>query len=163
MKIKLLIFSALFLSLLTLLNQLSYGVLKRRILRRQRWDLNVCCGKTDGGGINADILRRRDVPKLVLVDVYHLPFRDGQFPAVLSSHTIEHVENPDGFYAELERVGQEVTLVIPPLWDLSAAFNLLEHRSIFLSLRKQHKRLPAHVRLPLARSMQALFGQRIHA
>ena len=149
--------------LLYLLNLVSYTVIKRRILTRQKWDLNICCGRTDGGGVNADIVRHHAVPTLVLVDVYHLPFQRDQFNTVLCSHTIEHVTDPEGFYRELTRVGRHVTLVIPPLWDLSAAFNILEHRWLFLSLRKEHDLLPPYVELPLAAFIQERLGQRIHA
>jgi hypothetical protein len=151
--------------LLQLLNYLSYGVLKNRILRsRPAWGLNICCGKTDGGGVNADIVKHLDVPNFVLVeDIYDLPFGDGQFETVLCSHTIEHVDHPQRFFVELSRVGQEVTLVVPPLWDLSAALNVLEHRWLFLTLRKRHSAVPRHVPLPGARAIQRMFGQRIHA
>ncbi len=139
----------------------SYCVLKRRILQRQRWDLNVCCGRTDGGGVNADITVHARMPHMVVVDVYHLPFGDRQFDAVLSSHTIEHVADPGRFFEELTRVGHDVTLVIPPLWDPLAVVNPLEHRWVFLSFKKDHKSLPRYVRLPLASTVQDLFGQRI--
>lgn len=144
-------------------NILSYRVLKMRTLRRQRWDLNICCGRTDGGGVNADIIRHADVPRFVTVDVYHLPFRDGAFDSVLCSHTMEHVDDPEAFYRELSRVGRQVTVVVPPLWDLSAAFNLLEHRWLFLTLRKEHQTLPRYVSLPLARTVQRRLGQRLCA
>ena len=145
-------------------NVLSYRILKQRILRRRRWDLNICCGRTDGGGINADIHRHEELPNFVLLqDVENLPFRDGQFGHVLSSHTIEHVASPRAFYAELQRVGEKVTLVVPPLWDISAALNLLEHRHVFLTLRKVHTTLPPYVRLPGAAWVQKRLGQRIHA
>lgn len=150
--------------LMTLLNQLSYKLIKNRILRSRRWDLNICCGMTDGGGVNADIVRHADVPNYVQVnDIYDLPFKDGQFEQVLCSHTIEHVDNPEAFLAELRRVGRHVTLVIPPLWDISAAFNLLEHRHIFLTLRKVHTSLPPYVKLPFANKIQDWLGQVIHA
>jgi hypothetical protein len=150
---------------LQLLNYLSYGVLKNRILRsRAAWDLNICCGKTDGGGVNADIVKHTDVPNFILVDdIYSLPFADGHFETVLCSHTIEHVDYPQRFFLELSRVGREVTLVVPPLWDLSAALNVLEHRWVFLTLRKRHTAVPRHVPLPGARTIQRLLGQRIHA
>jgi len=146
------------------LNLLSYRVLKTRILRKQAWDLNICCGKTDGGGVNADVVAHADVPRFVLIDsIYKLPFEDGAFRTLLCSHTLEHVEDPDAFYRELTRVGEQVTIVLPPLWDVAGVLNLLEHRWVFLSFRKQHQRLPARVRLPLARTIQRLLGQRIHA
>ena len=151
------------LGLAFLLNWLSYQVLKERIIRRQSWDLNICCGKTDGGGVNADIVRHEPLPKAVVVDIYHLPFKDGAFRRVLCSHTMEHVDDPTRFYAELERVGDEVTLILPPLWDVTAVLNVLEHRWIFLTFSKEHHRLPRYIRLPLSGPVQRLLGQRIHA
>jgi SAM-dependent methyltransferase len=149
--------------LLWLPHLLSYKLLKNRIVRRQRWDLNICCGTTDGGGINADIVRHIRVPKFVQVRIYRLPFRDGQFENVLCSHTIEHVQDPQAFYRELCRVSRTVTLVLPPLWDVTAATNLLEHRWLFLTFKKEHTTLPPHIRLPFARWVQKVLGQRIHA
>ncbi len=146
------------------LNFYSYRILKRRILRKRKWDLNICCGKTDGGGLNADIVNHANLPHFLLVDsVYRLPFKDRAFETVLCSHTMEHVEDPAAFFNELKRVGTQVTLVLPPLWDPAGALNILEHRWIFLTFRKEHHRLPAHVRLPLSRTVQRLLGQRIHA
>ncbi|MFO7893230.1 MAG: hypothetical protein R6U63_05835 [Longimicrobiales bacterium] len=53
--------------------------------------------------------------------------------------------------------------MLPPLWDFTAAFNLLEHRWLFLTFKKEHTTLPPYVRLPLARTVQRLLGQRMHA
>ena len=146
------------------LNFLSYRLLKKHIVRKRKWDLNICCGKTDGGGLNADIVSHANLPRFLLIDsVYRLPFKDRAFETVLCSHTMEHVEDPAAFFNELKRVGTQVTLVLPPLWDPAGALNILEHRWIFLTFRKEHHRLPAHVRLPLSRTVQRLLGQRIHA
>jgi len=145
-------------------NFVSYRILKKRILLRRKWDLNICCGKTDGGGINADIVRHADVPRFVRISsVDRLPFKDGAFESVLCSHTMEHVEDPEAFYRELRRVGKQITLVLPPLWDPAGALNILEHRWIFLTFKKIHHRLPRRVRLPLSRTVQRRLGQRIHA
>lgn len=146
------------------LNFLSYRLLKKRIVRKRKWDLNICCGKTDGGGLNADICNHANLPRFLLIDsVYRLPFKDRAFETVLCSHTMEHVEDPAAFFNELKRVGTQVTLVLPPLWDPAGALNILEHRWIFLTFKKEHHRLPARVRLPLSRTVQRLLGQRIHA
>lgn len=147
------------------LNFLSYrilgGIIRRR---RKKWDLNICCGKTDGGGVNVDIVNHADVPNLIVVDdIYHLPFSTGEFDYTLCSHTIEHVEDPTAFFAELERVSGQVTLVVPPLWDLSAVLNIFEHRWMFLTFRKEHHKLPAHIALPFSKKVQARIGQRIRA
>lgn len=150
--------------LLWLLNYCSYALLKAKIVARQRWDLNVCCGKTDGGGINADIVKHEEVPNFVEIDnIYRLPFSDQQFNEVLCSHTAEHVDDPDRLDRELRRVGRNVTYILPPLWDLSAVFNVLEHQWIFLTWRKKHARLPPRIRLPFSRHIQKTLGQRIAA
>jgi len=156
---------ALAIALLTLWlpHEVSYRLLKGRIVRRRRWDLNICCGTTDGGGINADIVAHTQLRRFVCVDVYRLPFADTQFAHVLCSHTLEHVDDPRAFLEELDRVGREVTIVLPPLWDITAALNLLEHKWVFLTLKKEHNQLPPHIPLPGARLVQRILGQRIHA
>lgn len=149
---------------LILAHFISYQLGKNRILRKQKWDLNICCGKTDGGGINADIVQHKELPGFRLVEsIYDLPFEDGEFESVLCSHTIEHVDDPERFYAELRRVGRRVTLVVPPLYDLAAVLHIMEHRWIFLTFKKEHHTLPAFVRLPFAETFQKRFGQRNRA
>ena len=143
---------------------LSYSILKKRILTRQEWGINICCGNTDGGGINADIIKHKNVPNFVLIkNIYNLPFGDQQFETVLSSHTIEHVEDPEKFFRELKRIGKKVLIVIPPLWDVTAALNVFEHKFIFLSFKKEHTHLPPFIKLPLASFIHKNFGQRLKA
>ena len=142
---------------------ISYRILKKRILKRQKWDLNICCGQTNGGGINADIVEQKGVPNFRLIkDVYKLPFQTGQFDTVLCSHTIEHVDSPELFLQELQRIGKKVTIVIPPLYDATAALNIFEHKHIFLSFKKEHQRLPKYAKLPLASFIQKRIGQINH-
>ncbi|THB73605.1 MAG: methyltransferase domain-containing protein [Desulfobulbaceae bacterium] len=147
------------------INRLSYGILKTRYFAKQYWDLNICCGKTDGGGLNADITRHCDKLKnfRLIQDIYNLPFSSNQFQTVICSHTIEHVDDPVSFDRELQRVGATVTYIVPPLWDLAAALNFWEHKWIFLTFRKEHKRLPHHVRLPFSRTLHKYFDQKIAA
>lgn len=152
------------LSVFKITNLISYNLMKKNVLERQKWNLNICCGKTDGGGINADIIKHKEVNNFVLINnIYRLPFEDNQFETVLSSHTIEHVDDPEAFWQELSRVGKKVKLVLPPLWDITAAFNVLEHKWLFLTFKKEHKTLPTYIRLPLALWLQDKIGQRIHA
>jgi SAM-dependent methyltransferase len=140
---------------------LSYHILKKRHLRSRKWDLNIGCGGLDGGGVNADVVER-NLPNFVRVkDIYTLPFRDGQFDHVLSSHTIEHLDDPDRFYRELRRVGKNVTLLVPPVWDLAALLYVAEHKWHFLSPRTRHdNNIPKRVRLPYW-VYQKRFGQRV--
>lgn len=143
------------------LNWLSYRFLKDRIINGRSWDLNICCGKTDVGKVNVDIVKHAKIKNFVLVDdIYNLPFADNQFDQVLCSHTIEHVDDPEQFDKELRRVGNEITYVLPPLWDFSAALNLIEHKWLFLTMRKEHHTLPPHINLPFAKIIQNMIGQR---
>src|SRR3989338_7184720 len=136
-------------SILQILNWLSYGYLKNITLKRRKWGLNICCGKTDGGGVNADIAKHANIPNFVLINnICNLPFKDKQFNTVLCSHTIEHVDNPKAFFDELKRVGKDVLLVTPPLWDLWAVLNFVVHKWIVLSFKKEHKTLPLMIPYP---------------
>ncbi len=147
-----------------LVNRVSYSLMKRSILKRRKWPLNICCGKTDGGGINVDIVKHAELPNLRIVEsIYNLPFEDGQFEHTLCSHTVEHIEDPARFDKELRRVSRHVLYIVPPLWDLAAAFNFVEHRWLFLTMRKEHLNLPKHIRLPFANVYQSFFGQKIKA
>lgn len=143
---------------------LSYKILKNKILKSRKWDLNICCGKTNGGGINADIKKHKNLPNFTLIrNIYKLPFKNKQFNYVLCSHTIEHVDDPIQFYKELKRVGKNVVLVIPPLWDISAAFDITVHKWLFLTFKKEHTKLPEFIPLPFSHQFQKMFGQNISA
>ena len=143
----------------------SYRWIKERALAERRWDYNICCGTTDGGGINADIVKHAPLPRFELIsDVTRLPHPDGAFEHVLCSHTIEHVPDPRAMYQELRRVGKHVTILVPPLWDFTAALNPFEHQVIFLSLASRHENeLPPYFSFAPARWVQARFGQKINA
>lgn len=147
-----------------ILNFLSYRLLKHRLIAGKQWDLNICCGKTNGGGRNADIVQHDKLPNFDLLDdIYNLPYENDQFNTVLCSHTMEHVEDPLRFFNELQRVGNEITIIIPPLWDIAAVCNFFEHRWIFVTLRKSHKTLPRYIALPFSKKYQEQFLQRIRA
>jgi len=149
---------------LAFVHWLSYSYLKSDIISRRKWSLNVCCGNTDGGGVNADIVRHYDVPRFdKLLNIYNLPYSNGQFEWVLCSHTVEHVEDPSRLDRELRRVGKNVVYILPPLWDIGATLNILEHKWIFITLKKNHRSLPKYVKLPGSETAQKLFGQFIKA
>lgn len=127
---------------------LDYQVLKKQYLKERKWDLNLSCGDTDGGGLNADIEQQK-VPNFVLItDPYRLPFTNKQFEHTLCSHTIEHVDDPERFYEELRRVSENVTLIVPPLWDIGTAFDVLEHKWQYLTFHPKHvNHLPQRIKL----------------
>ena len=114
--------------------------------------------------MNADIVEFGEINNFFKVaDVYSLPFGDGEFEWVMSSHTVEHLDEPAAFDRELQRVGKNVVYIVPPLWDVGAMLNMLQHKWVFLTFRKKHHRLPKYVKLPLARTIQRVWGQRIKA
>ncbi len=146
-------------------NFVSYRLIKDRVIRERSWDYNICCGTTDGGGINADIVQHGPVKRFEIVEnVTALPHCDNAFNHVLCSHTLEHVDDPRAMFEELRRVGRHVTVLVPPLWDLAGALNPFEHRVIFLTLHSRHEnRLPRYVRYAPGRWIQRIWGQRVRA
>lgn len=150
---------------LYIINRFSYKVLGPRIASRQRWGLNICCGKTSYGEVNADIQNHcPNVSNYVhLNSIYDLPFEDQAFETTLCSHTIEHVENPQAFDRELRRVSRHVHYIVPPIWDLAAQLNFLEHKWIIVAWKKEHTRLPLLLPNPVGLLYQSTFRQVIRA
>ncbi len=140
---------------------LDYRILKPIHFNKRKWDLNISCGPTDGGGLNADVIERKVKNFVKVKDIYNLPFKNKQFDHIVSSHTIEHVEDPVKFYNELKRVSKNVTLLLPPIWDLAGLGFLFEHKWQFLTLKTHHvNKLPKKFKLPFW-WYQKRFGQRI--
>lgn len=144
------------------LNWLDYRFIKNIYLNSKRFDLNICCGNTACEGINADIVKR-DVPHFVLIrNIYKLPFKNKQFKNTICSHAMEHVEDPVKFFRELKRVSENVTVLVPPLWDFGCMINIWEHRRQFLTFASKHKnKLPKFFNLPFSKTIQDRFGQKI--
>ena len=49
----------------------------------------------------------------IIADAHCLPFRDGVFNAVFSSHTLEHCRNPLQVLGEFRRVGKVLVIKVP--------------------------------------------------
>jgi len=152
----------LFIILYTIVSHvIDYRILKPIHFKKHKWDLNISCGFVDGGGLNADVVQRNVKNFIKVENIYKLPFKDKQFDNVVSSHTIEHVDNPEAFYNELKRVSKNVTLLIPPIWDIAAVGFFMEHKWQFLTLKTKHVNiLPKSFKLPYWK-YQKKFGQRI--
>ncbi len=97
--------------------------------------LDVGCGEYPRGDINVDRYRfvqakdRTHVPTKadVVADAHYLPFREGAFEEVFSGHTIEHLDHPDRFLGECERVSSNrVTIVAPSRWQPGHSLNPFE-------------------------------------
>lgn len=146
-------------------NKISYDFLKPYIATRGQWDLNICCGKTSYGKVNADIYQHSDkLDNFVLIeDIYALPFRDKEFENVLCSHTLEHIDDPRAFDKELRRVGRNVVYIVPPIWDLGAQLNFYEHKWITVAIRKKQTEIPYMIPNPFSFVYQYFFKQKIKA
>ncbi|MBR9678411.1 MAG: class I SAM-dependent methyltransferase [Nanoarchaeota archaeon] len=149
------------LALIILTHIIDYRILKTIHVKKNKWSLNICCGNTDGGGMNADVVKR-NVPNFKQIkNVYKLPFKNKEFKKVLCSHTMEHLEKPDEFYKELKRVGENVTILIPPIWDLLGWLAFREHKWQFLTPKTKHEnKLPKKIKLPYWK-IQKKLGQEI--
>lgn len=161
-----LLFLILIIIVLFFLNFLSYRILNPLIAQRLNVDLNICCGKTPyGKKANVDIFQHcPDIPRFILVDdIYDLPFTPKAFRHALCAHTIEHVEDPKAFDDELRRVSDSVLYIVPPLWDLAAQLNFIEHRWLVLSWKKTHLHLPVMVKNPLFSLYNRFFIQKVKA
>ena len=94
--------------------------------------LDVGCGNDPKGTVNCDLflgptihrwkmtpIHKKRVKNLIRADGQHLPFRDNCFEISYSSHTLEHVDNPELMISEMERVSKNLIIIITPLGWLS--------------------------------------------
>ncbi len=90
--------------------------------------LDVGCGNHPKGDVNVDVrtvevnvfyaepINIKSIPNFVKADAEHLPFKDKVFSECISSHTIEHVENPFLAVKEMQRVTYGKVKFVTPLW-----------------------------------------------
>lgn len=94
--------------------------------------LDVGCGLKPRGDVNVDLnpvvkydsipshqgfpatLRPEYIPNFVRASAFHLPFRDGSFGSVISSHCLEHLDRPLDVLREWARVSSKRVIVAVP-------------------------------------------------
>jgi ubiquinone/menaquinone biosynthesis C-methylase UbiE len=93
--------------------------------------LDVGCGSNPKGTVNIDFFKEgfnpqtgdqkigdyvkaKNIENFVVGDAMHLPFRDGVFNVIFSTHVIEHVANPAGMLREMNRVCNRKMIVRCP-------------------------------------------------
>lgn len=91
--------------------------------------LDVGCGADPKGDVNIDAFPKdrkqdhrewnpKDVKNFIVADGHKLPFLDGVFDVVYSSHTLEHTHTPFSVLKEMYRVSKDkVVLKIPSEMD----------------------------------------------
>jgi len=110
--------------------------------------LDIGCSDAPQGDVNVD-LRTKEVDEFYLTplqtyktiknfvkaDAQHLPFRNKIFSESISSHTIEHVENPSLMVHEMKRVTHGMVRILTP-FSFSYAYlswlRLRNHKHWFL-------------------------------
>ena len=102
---------------------------------------------TVGVDIREDVHGKYDVDEFRIMDCEKkLKFEDNSFDMVLSDNTIEHLQNPLQFYKELQRIGNNLIVILTPHW-LADSMNLTQ-KMIFPKKRKregERERMRAHV------------------
>jgi len=77
-------------------------------------------GATLWGDINCDIAASKSTScggdNVCYCDAVKLPFPDKYFGAVIASHVLEHMENPQAAVAEWNRVADRVYVIVPKWW-----------------------------------------------
>ena len=103
----------------------------KEVGRMKRTSLDVGCGSNPKGTVNMDFFREgfnpqtgdqkigdymkaRNIENFVVADALYLPFKDGVFDVVFSSHVIEHVVDPKGMLLEMNRVCKRKMIVRCP-------------------------------------------------
>ena len=90
--------------------------------------LDIGCGTQPTGDFNCDLypedvghrgkyhktIHTEAIPNFRLADVQNLPYDNGSFEEVYSSHTIEHVENPFRMLKEMVRVSNDWIIIKCP-------------------------------------------------
>jgi hypothetical protein len=99
----------------------SYGILDVGCGHRPQGDVNVdlfqeaTAHRSADQRINDDVrLKVSEIPNFVRADACHLPFRDGAFKSSYSWHLIEHIEDAEGFLAEMVRVSAGKVKIVCP-------------------------------------------------
>ena len=77
-------------------------------------------GPTRWGDVNCDIAARRNCStgyrRPCHCDAMNLPFPDKMFGAVIASHVLEHVSDPERAMAEFTRVADLSFVIVPKWW-----------------------------------------------
>ena len=77
-------------------------------------------GATSWGDVNCDLAASVDAAcasdTVCYCDAVKLPYPDKAFGAVIASHVLEHMENPQAALAEWDRVADRVYVIVPKWW-----------------------------------------------
>ncbi len=89
--------------------------------------LDIGCGYTanENATTLCDVIDLQDQypdKKFVKLDSKNLPFTDKEFDFVIASHVLEHVENPEFFIEELQRISNRGYIEVPTTLEDNLVF-----------------------------------------
>jgi len=89
--------------------------------------LDIGCGYTANENATTlcdviDLQEQYPDKKFVKLDSKNLPFSDKEFDFVISSHVLEHVENPEFFIKELQRISNKGYIEVPTTLEDNLVF-----------------------------------------
>ena len=107
--------------------------------------LDVGCGDNPKGTVNVDLyvketfhrgktgsaLHVKNIPNFVKADALHLPFGDNSFETVISSHLIEHLDEPIALIREVLRVSKERVIMFCPHRATDNPRKSINHKHFF--------------------------------
>jgi len=99
------------------------------LLRKNKdWKvLDIGCGYTANENATTlcdviDLKEQYPDKKFVKLDSKNLPFSDKEFDFVIASHVLEHVENPEFFINELQRISNKGYIEVPTTLEDNLVF-----------------------------------------
>ena len=99
------------------------------LLRKNKdWKvLDIGCGYTANENATTlcdviDLQEQYPDKKFVKLDSKNLPFSDKEFDFVIASHVLEHVENPEFFINELQRISNKGYIEVPTTLEDNLVF-----------------------------------------
>tara|TARA_B100001123_G_scaffold110203_1_gene128204 strand:+ start:565 stop:1176 length:612 start_codon:yes stop_codon:yes gene_type:complete len=117
-----------------LIKRSSLKFINNLLKENKNWKiLDIGCGYTANENANTicDVIDLKNYypnKKFVKINSKNLPFNDKEFDFVIASHVLEHVDDPEFFINELERISSKGYIEVPTLLEDNLIFeNKTDH------------------------------------
>ena len=111
-----------------MIKRTSLKYINNLLVNNKNWKvLDIGCGYTANENANTlcdliDLKNYYPNKKFVKLDLKELPFKDKEFDFVIASHVLEHVDDPEYFIKELERISNKGYLEVPTTLEDNLVF-----------------------------------------